>query len=80
MLWVSACSDKVFSFKNTYGYFWWQGQKGQKGSYLALLPLLRESIQCNSLYLHKRCFPRIDNGLKFSKVSSIMAINSIFTQ
>lgn len=71
-LWVSTCSDKVFSFKKTYGYFWWQGQKV---SYLALLPSLRESIQCDSLYLHKRCFPRIDNGLKDLKVSSIMAIN-----
>lgn len=68
--------DEVFSFKNTYGYFWWQGQKG---SFSALLPLLRESIQFESLYLHKRCVPRIDNGLKDSKISSTMAINSIFT-
>jgi len=43
---------------------------GVTGKFFRLL-LLRESIQLDLLYLHKRCFPRIDNGLKDSKVSSI---------
>lgn len=67
MVWVSAFSDKVFSLKNTYAYFWWQqSERSSLGS-----SYWGESIQFDLLYLHKRCFPRIDNGLKDSKVSSI---------
>lgn len=67
MVWVSAFSDEVFSLKNTYTYLWWQqSERSSLGS-----SYRGESIQFDLLYLHKRCFLRIDNGLKDSKVSSI---------